>query len=625
MADSKNFFLEFPTLPVELIRAFKKSTDAAYKGFSREYGDLIESFFNPLLKFLVFWEKLLVGTPWMIIIGVICVFAYYGTRSYKIVIGIILSFFFVGYMGMWQDMMESMGFIIVATIMSIGLGIPLGVWMAKSDRAQAVITPILDFMQTLPPFVYLIPVVMLLGIGKIPGLISVIVYAIPPMIRLTNLGIREVDREILEAADSFGATSWQKLTQVQFPLALPTIFAGVNQTIMMALAMVIIASMIGVKGLGQEVLRAITNQYFTLGMLNEFKNIDQEMLFNIMSVNKIEIRNLYKIFGEKPLPLIEKVNNGMGKDELLEKHNHVLGLSDINLDIPNQSLQVIMGLSGSGKSTLIRHINRLIEPTSGSMMVDGQDVLTLSQNDLLEFRKNKTAMVFQKFALLPHKTVLENVAFGLYIKKIDTAETEKKSMYWIERVGLLGFEHRYPQQLSGGMQQRVGLARALANDPDILLMDEAFSALDPLIRKDMQDILLELQSELKKTVVFITHDLDEALKLGDRIAILKDGLMDQEGDAVDILLSPKTNYVKNFVEDVNRSRVLKARNIMQDASAISKDLLNGQTLKVKANDVIEKFIDRVVVDKPDLIEVLGENGSAIGYLSPDRLSEILRK
>ena len=283
MAESKNFFLEFPTLPVELIRAFKKSTDAAYKGFSREYGDLIESFFNPLLKFLVFWEKLLVGTPWMIIIGVICVFAYYGTRSYKIVIGIILSFFFVGYMGMWQDMMESMGFIIVATIMSIGLGIPLGVWMAKSDRAQAIITPVLDFMQTLPPFVYLIPVVMLLGIGKIPGLISVIVYAIPPMIRLTNLGIREVDREILEAADSFGATSWQKLTQVQFPLALPTIFAGVNQTIMMALAMVIIASMIGVKGLGQEVLRAITNQYFTLGMLNGLAIVILAIVFDRIS------------------------------------------------------------------------------------------------------------------------------------------------------------------------------------------------------------------------------------------------------------------------------------------------------------------------------------------------------
>ncbi|MAV82867.1 MAG: glycine/betaine ABC transporter [Pelagibacteraceae bacterium] len=341
--------------------------------------------------------------------------------------------------------------------------------------------------------------------------------------------------------------------------------------------------------------------------------------------NKIEIKKLYKIFGPKPLPLVEKVNNGIGKDELLEKHKHVLGLNNINLGIPEQSLQVIMGLSGSGKSTLIRHINRLIEPTAGEMIVDGQDVLTLSQNDLLEFRKNKTAMVFQKFALLPHKTVLQNVSFGLYIKRVEPAEAEKKAMHWIERVGLLGFEHRYPQQLSGGMQQRVGLARALANDPDILLMDEAFSALDPLIRKDMQDILLEIQSELKKTVVFITHDLDEALKLGDSIAILKDGSMDQEGNAVDILLSPKTEYVRKFVEDVNRSRVLKAKNIMQNASDIAKDLLNGQTFKVKADDVIEKFIDRVVVDKPNVIEVMGENGSALGYLSSERLSEILRK
>tara|TARA_B100001248_G_C27363120_1_gene447558 strand:- start:184 stop:1221 length:1038 start_codon:yes stop_codon:yes gene_type:complete len=343
------------------------------------------------------------------------------------------------------------------------------------------------------------------------------------------------------------------------------------------------------------------------------------------SDNKIEIRKLYKIFGPNPLPLIDKVNNGMSKDQLLEEHKHVLGLSDIHLDIPNQSLQVIMGLSGSGKSTLIRHINRLIEPTSGEMMVDGQDVLTLSQNDLLDFRKNKTAMVFQKFALLPHKTVLQNVSFGLFIKKFDPVEAEKQSMHWIDRVGLLGFEHRYPQQLSGGMQQRVGLARALANDPDILLMDEAFSALDPLIRKDMQDILLELQSELKKTVVFITHDLDEALKLGDNIAILKDGSMDQEGDAVNILLSPKTEYVRKFVEDVNRSRVLKAKNIMQNSSEISKDLMNGQSMKVKGDDVIEKFIDRVVVDKPTLVEVLGEDGSAIGYLSAERLSEILRK
>ena len=344
-----------------------------------------------------------------------------------------------------------------------------------------------------------------------------------------------------------------------------------------------------------------------------------------MPSNKIEIKNLYKIFGPNPSSLIEKVNSGVGKDELLEEYRHVLGLNKINLNIADHSLQVIMGLSGSGKSTLIRHINRLIEPTSGEMIVDGQDVLTLSQKELLEFRKNKTAMVFQKFALLPHKTVLQNVSFGLFIKEVEQDEAEKKSMHWIDRVGLLGYEHRYPQQLSGGMQQRVGLARALANDPDILLMDEAFSALDPLIRKDMQDILLELQLELKKTVVFITHDLDEALKLGDSIAILKDGSMDQEGNAVDILLDPKTEYVKKFVEDVNRSRVLKAKNIMQDSSKISKELLAGQTMKVKSEDVIEKFIDKVVIEKPNLLEVTDKNGLSIGYLTSERLSQILKK
>ena len=340
---------------------------------------------------------------------------------------------------------------------------------------------------------------------------------------------------------------------------------------------------------------------------------------------KIKIKNLYKIFGknsELSIPLIEK---GMGKDELLEKKGHVLGLSNINMDIEEGEIHVVMGLSGSGKSTLIRHINRLVEPTAGNIIIDDVDITALDKEALNNFRKNKTAMVFQSFGLLPHYNILDNVTFGLDIKKIDKKISQSKGKQWINKVGLEGYESRFPQELSGGMQQRVGLARALTNDPEILLMDEAFSALDPLIRKDMQDILIALQKDLKITIVFITHDLDEALKLGDKIAILKDGFLDQEGTAVDILLNPETDYVRRFVEDVNRGRVLKARNIMQDASAISKDLLNGQSLKVKADDVIEKFIDRVVVDKPDLIEVLGENGYAIGYLSPNRLSEILRK
>ena len=340
-----------------------------------------------------------------------------------------------------------------------------------------------------------------------------------------------------------------------------------------------------------------------------------------MSDIKIKIDSLYKIFGNKPQEALEHVKQGIGKDELLEKYNHVLGLSDINIDIEDKSIQVIMGLSGSGKSTLIRHINRLIEPTAGNVLVDGSDVLQYDETTLRDFRRTRTAMVFQRFALMPHMTILKNVSLGLELQGKKEDEILNSAMKWIEKVGLNGYEDRYPQHLSGGMQQRVGLARALTNDTDILLMDEAFSALDPLIRKDMQDILLNLQAELHKTVVFITHDLDEALKIGDRIAILKDGIMDQEGLPVDILLSPETEYVSNFVEDVNRSRVLKAKHIMEKANG--SDLSKG--MPVDENDFIESFIDRVVAEKPELIVVQDSNKKNIGSLTSKRLSEVLKK
>ena len=259
---------EFPSLPRTVLRDFKRGIDTGFKEFSRSYGEAIETFFYPLLKFLVFIEQLLLATPWPIFIGIVAFLGYWATRSLKLVMGVIIALFVVGLFGMWEDTMETTGIIVVSTLVAILIGIPLGILMSKSDRAQSIITPILDFMQTLPPFVYLIPVVMLLGIGKVPGLIAVVIYAIPPVVRLTNLGIREVDSEIIEAAESFGATPKQKLYKVQIPLAMPTIFAGINQTIMMALAMVIIASMIGVKGLGLEVLRSITNQYLAIGLLN---------------------------------------------------------------------------------------------------------------------------------------------------------------------------------------------------------------------------------------------------------------------------------------------------------------------------------------------------------------------
>ncbi len=340
-----------------------------------------------------------------------------------------------------------------------------------------------------------------------------------------------------------------------------------------------------------------------------------------MSETKIQIKGLYKIFGKNPKSALEQVKEGVNKDELLEKYNHVLGLKDINLDIKEKSIQVVMGLSGSGKSTLIRHINRLIEPTDGSVVVDGDEVLKMNDETLRNFRRTKTAMVFQRFALLPHKTVLQNTLFGLHIQNIDEKEADTRARRWIDRVGLSGYEEKYPQHLSGGMQQRVGLARALTNDGEILLMDEAFSALDPLIRKDMQDILLELQDELHKTVVFITHDLDEALKIGDRIAILKDGIMDQEGIPAEILLNPKTKYVSDFVEDVNRARVIKAKHIM--------DKINGQDLSnampINQDEFIDRFIDKVISEKPDNLVIQDKDKNNVGYLSTKKLSEILKR
>ena len=277
------FLTVFPKMGKADYLAFKKTIDGAFREFSRSYGDSIESFFDPVLFFLVNLEKLLQNTPWPIVIIVFLLFIYYGSRNIYLTIGSLFAFLLIAYFGMWQDTMSTVSIIGVCTLLAIGLGIPIGILMSGSDRVRSAVVPILDIMQTMPSFVYLIPVVMLLGIGKIPGLLAIIVYAIPPMIRLTDLGIREVDKEVLEAADAFGANKVQKLFRVQLPLALPTIFAGINQTIMMALAMVVIASMIGVRGLGQPVLKAISNQYLTMGLLNGFAIVVLAVIFDRVS------------------------------------------------------------------------------------------------------------------------------------------------------------------------------------------------------------------------------------------------------------------------------------------------------------------------------------------------------
>jgi len=271
---------DFPQIADSTLRTMSKSIDGAYLAFSRAYGVAIEAFFEPLLYFLIWFERLLLGSPWWLVIGVIAAIGYLASHRITVSIGIAAALGFIGLFGMWENTMQTMAMILVCTLLSIVIGIPIGILMSRSNRAQKLITPVLDVMQTMPSFVYLIPVVMLLGIGRVPGLIAVVIYAIPPVIRLTNLGIRLVDKEALEAADAFGASRLQKLLRVQLPLALPNIMAGINQTIMMALAMVVIASMIGVRGLGQPVLQAVTNQYFALGLFNGIAVVVLAIIFD---------------------------------------------------------------------------------------------------------------------------------------------------------------------------------------------------------------------------------------------------------------------------------------------------------------------------------------------------------
>ncbi len=286
---------------------------------------------------------------------------------------------------------------------------------------------------------------------------------------------------------------------------------------------------------------------------------------------KINVKNVTKIFGKNKKRALQLLSEEKTKSEILQKTGATVGINQASFHVHSGEIFVIMGLSGSGKSTLVRTLNRLIEPTSGEISIDGQDITKMKKAELREVRRKKISMVFQKFALFPHRTVLENTEYGLEIQGMEKNEREQKALKALQLVDLIGYEHQYPDQLSGGMQQRVGLARALANDPDILLMDEAFSALDPLIRKDMQDELVEIQARMEKTIVFITHDLDEALRIGDRIALMKDGVIVQIGTPEEILMSPSNHYVERFVEDVDLSKVLTASHVMKRAETVQID------------------------------------------------------
>ncbi|SDJ43170.1 quaternary amine ABC transporter ATP-binding protein [Salimicrobium halophilum] len=327
----------------------------------------------------------------------------------------------------------------------------------------------------------------------------------------------------------------------------------------------------------------------------------------------IDVKDLSKIFGKNAKKATKYLDEGLSKEEILKKTGNTVGVNRATFSVEEGEIFVIMGLSGSGKSTLVRLVNRLIEPTEGSVMIDGQDLAKMDNKSLREVRRKKLSMVFQRFALFPHRTILENAEFGLEIQNIDKEERRKKAQESLEMVGLGDYIHQFPGQLSGGMQQRVGLARALANDPEVLLMDEAFSALDPLIRKEMQDELLELQESMKKTILFITHDLDEALRIGDRIALMKDGKIVQIGTPEEILINPANDYVEKFVEDVDRSKVLTAEHIMKRPETVD----------------IEKHGPRAALERMrkeglSSIYVTDAKRNLKGYVTADDVSEAVK-
>lgn len=331
-------------------------------------------------------------------------------------------------------------------------------------------------------------------------------------------------------------------------------------------------------------------------------------------MSKLRVENLTKIFGDNEKEALDLMNQGKTKEEILAATGATLGVNQATFDVKAGEIFVIMGLSGSGKSTLVRMLNRLIEPTNGNVYIDEANVSQMNNNDLRDIRRKKISMVFQNFGLFPHRTILENTEYGLEVQGVPRAERQEKAEQALDNAGLLPYKDQFPDQLSGGMQQRVGLARALANDPDILLMDEAFSALDPLIRRDMQDELIEMQKTLNKTIIFITHDLNESLRLGNRIAIMKDGEVVQVGTGEEILSNPANDYVKRFVEDIDRTKVYTAQHIMEEPTAVTTQLETpSEALRIMVDEGMSNIL---VVDKDEQL---------IGYVTREEVESLLHQ
>jgi len=332
-----------------------------------------------------------------------------------------------------------------------------------------------------------------------------------------------------------------------------------------------------------------------------------------MSDKVIKCESVYKIFGANAKKMLQDASGNVDA-KTFQEAGCIVGVNNASFEVSKGEMLVVMGLSGSGKSTLLRCISRLTDATAGSIYIEGQDLLSLKNKELIELRRNKMGMVFQSFALLPHKTVLENIAFPLQIKGMKTEDSISKAMEMVKLVGLEGRENYFPRELSGGQQQRVGIARSLAVEPDIWFLDEPFSALDPLIRKEMQDEFLRLQGALKKTIMFVTHDFDEALRLADRIAIMKDGIIEQLDTPANIVLNPATAYVKKFTQEVPREKVLKIETVMEPMS----DNKNLSDLKVSKDAIIETVAEKILSqEKP--VAVIDSNKKVVGIVKPSKV------
>ena len=341
-----------------------------------------------------------------------------------------------------------------------------------------------------------------------------------------------------------------------------------------------------------------------------------ESLNNSNNTPVIKCESVYKIFGNNASKLLEN-SNGEVDAKTFQEAGCIVGVNNASFGVNKGEMMVVMGLSGSGKSTLLRCISKLTDATAGKIFIDGEDLLAMSNKQLIELRRNKMGMVFQSFALLPHKTVIENIAFPLQIKGTNTRDSMAKALEMVELVGLKGRENYFPRELSGGQQQRVGIARSLAVEPDIWFLDEPFSALDPLIRKEMQDEFLRLQGVLNKTIMFVTHDFDEALRLADRIAIMKDGIIEQLDTPDNIVLNPATEYVKKFTEDVPREKVLKIESIMD-----TYDSNNSSDIKVSKDAIIETLAESILNGK-EILTVVDKNNEIVGSLNPSKVIKVI--